>query len=155
MKTYKHNKYPIEILVFDDNSISISEINARAFCLVKDDNGNYTSSHISSKDWIEIKKVLLTTEDGVEITHKSTTVFWVDSEKLISGSINVCYIPTHDYAKIFSTKEAAEKYIAENKPVLSIKDIKDAFNNYDFDSRILVNSQIRDNLIWNINNKLK
>jgi len=75
-------------------------------------------------DVIKFKEVLFTTEDGVDIfEHKN--LFFVKNFNFIQGTCHSDSAFYHDnkkYIKLFSSKEAAEKYIILNKPCLSIND---------------------------------
>jgi hypothetical protein len=68
---------------------------------------------------------IFTTDDGVELS-EGYTCWVVDT----MWEINVRFISSNpkkvEGCKYFSTEEAAEKYIDENKPVYSKKNIKDA-----------------------------
>lgn len=75
------------------------------------------------------KEVLFTTEDGVDI-YGGDPHYPVELKyfKLHPNAHGKMYSNSNkDKFKIFSTKEAAEKYIIENKPCLSLKDLKGAF----------------------------
>ncbi len=75
-------------------------------------------------------KPLFTTEDGVEVCneHKVFHLVDTDSMELLCKS-GTQYLLWEDRPelrgryKIFSTKEAAEQYILENKPCLSLKEV--------------------------------
>ena len=77
-------------------------------------------------------KPLFTTEDGVEIRETDRPYYVVDFK--INGTAdlkrNKNFHPA-TYAKYFSTKEAAEQYILENKPCLSLNDLLEAWHNWD------------------------
>lgn len=80
---------------------------------------------IGHADWFEklatnAKKKLFTTEDGVDIVSKLEDVFVVYADFSVDFNTFAAEVPPSvippSRHKIFSTKEAAEKYIAENKP---------------------------------------
>ena len=75
--------------------------------------------------WEEIKEPLFVTEDGVD-------VFKYDYFYYVS-KYGICYkgyarelSATNKEFKYFSTPEAAKKYIDQNKPKFSVKDIEEA-----------------------------
>lgn len=80
------------------------------------------------------KQVLFTTEDGVEIkSGDKYSVVWLkdfkeSKIKMWDSTFDEIAEPLledetwSDGAKFFSTKEAAEQYILENKPCLSVND---------------------------------
>jgi hypothetical protein len=93
------------------------------------DNGNWISidcaEHISS---------IFTTYDGIDLFDKNDKVFGVfpkdnwQTNYHSGDGIPVCYcIRKEDTSWLyFSTKEIAEKYIKQNKPKFSVKDIENA-----------------------------
>ena len=95
----------------------------------------YNGSQICYSDeypefWEEIKEPILTTEDGYEIFEGDKVYFVEIGEYLHKGceivnSYKNNYILDKDF-KFFKTKENAEKYIYENKPEFSRKQILDA-----------------------------
>lgn len=93
----------------------------------------------------EIKEPLFVTDDGVEI-HENAEYYPValftqlggnDSFEAFTISAHDCKaVPDSEFKflnfekfKFFSTKQAAKKWIEENKPVFSRKQIMDAFDN--------------------------
>jgi hypothetical protein len=78
----------------------------------------------AASDYINKNKVLFTTEDGVGIK-KDEVVYVVDGR--LNGIDMISNFVPKDYPtmKAFSTSEAAEDYIIENKYALSIKDFWD------------------------------
>lgn len=75
--------------------------------------------------WEEVKEPLFVTEDGVD-------VFKYDYFYYVS-KYGICYkgyarelSATNKEFKYFSTPEAAKKYIEQNKPRFSVKDIEEA-----------------------------
>lgn len=124
-KRYKHKKTG-QIFRYDNELASMSQ------CSYALETGVITlPSYIveDSCDFEELKEVLFITEDGVEIVDKSTVIYyvWKDSSFSVGGivfsastaatssqSLNVLY---------FSSKEARDNYVKENKPLLSKKDI--------------------------------
>ena len=85
-------------------------------------NRKYFSTKQAAQEYIDSKKVLFTTEDGVDIKNGQKAYY------LHKGFYTVCeaITPTgHESYLWFSTKEVAEKYVLMNEPKLSINDIKD------------------------------
>lgn len=77
----------------------------------------------------EIKKVpgaLFVTEDGVEIFDEFQEIFGVNLKDYMAYSTEISSIRNKHLNKFFSTKKAAEKYIDENKPIYSKKQVKEA-----------------------------
>jgi len=68
----------------------------------------------------EVKPLLFTTEDGVDITDPKQVVYGIDDEfnllwgHAVTGGVS---------GRRFSTKEAAEQYIIDNKPCLSRNEV--------------------------------
>jgi hypothetical protein len=82
----------------------------------------------------KIKKPLFTTEDGIDI-YEGDTIHQIrletfDYHSYIWGTINGKNGIPFDGFKMFSIKEKAEEYILENKPCLSIKDVKYYLDNH-------------------------
>lgn len=84
--------------------------------------------------WEEIieKKLLFTTEDGIDIFEEGVKVFTVDRDfNFAIDKIKICkpfdknYPLKHWYkgTKIFSSQEASDNYILMNKPCLSIAEV--------------------------------
>lgn len=76
-------------------------------------------------DWaVHYKKPILITEDGVELFEGDVVYYVLISDRYIiySNPVNK-YDGGNPNYKYFSTKKAAEKYIEENKPRFSKKDI--------------------------------
>jgi dipeptidase len=76
----------------------------------------------------EEKKVLFTTEDGVDIK-EGEQYFNVNEKYWRVEGVHYClklnYETYHKSDKCFSTKEKAEEYILFHKPCLSLKEVKD------------------------------
>lgn len=79
----------------------------------------------NSNDWVEVKEPLFVTEDGVN-------VFKYDYFYYVS-KYGICYkgyarelSATNKEFKYFSTPEAAKKYIDQNEPKFSAKDVEEA-----------------------------
>lgn len=70
------------------------------------------------------KPVLFTTEDGVEYRDSLTDYYEVRDFKHSGRCNGMSWYRPENGNKYFSTSEAAEQYILENKPFLSIKDIE-------------------------------
>ena len=66
-------------------------------------------------EWAEIIKPKFTTYDGVDV-FEGDMIWCVDPENNYSVDNDVCYIGDDSDLKYFSTEEAAQKYIDENKP---------------------------------------
>jgi len=79
-----------------------------------------------SCDWEEVKEVLFTTEDGVEITDPQATIYLVypDSLRPTTLPLQVIFDAPSIPRVCFSSIEARNKYVRENKKTLSIKDIE-------------------------------
>lgn len=143
----EHSVLPLQITkikrLFDDEDFSIGDrvtYNYKAnyaswiidnFLLRSDgkilarSNNNYICEIIS-----EIKKapeVLFVTEDGIEI-FEGDSYFRVRLDTLEILKSNENWVSSLKLIKYFSTKEAAEKYIDENKPKYSKKEIKEALS---------------------------
>jgi hypothetical protein len=103
-------------------------------------NGNFTVWVVAGNDISQVsiginellkkaKPFLFTTEDGVDIFEGDTSVM-LPKNKLSSSEITCSEKYKGGQRNIylyFSTKEAAEKYIDENKPKFSKKQIKEIF----------------------------
>lgn len=83
------------------------------------------STEQAAKYYIKYKKVLFTTEDGADV-YKGDVVYSVHQPTLKQVNCSKNYIGDDPYLSYFSTKEAAQKYIDENKLKYSIKDIREA-----------------------------
>jgi len=70
------------------------------------------------------KPVLFTTEDGVEIRSGQTVCYVLPNFETKNWTPSGYDNKISEELKYFSTPEAAEQYILENKPFLSIKDIE-------------------------------
>jgi hypothetical protein len=80
----------------------------------------YYLSQINLAPKEEQKPILFTTEDGVEIIDGERMLFYVSQFRIRERKAkNMVHIDN----KRFYKKEAAEQYILENKPCLSVKDI--------------------------------
>ena len=86
----------------------------------------------NSNDWEEIKEPLFITEDGVEIFEGD--IYWLATLNGVFGELplishkNIDLKAFKKEVKYFSTKESAEKYIEQNKPRFSVKDIENALH---------------------------
>jgi hypothetical protein len=97
---------------------------------------------------------LFTTEDNVEIFEGD--IFWfVDTMWNIGmGKATSAHKHISEY-KTFSTKEAAEKYVDENKPVFSRKQIEQSFNYMGVGNKNpFIFDRIKDSLMSILDNKL-
>ena len=72
----------------------------------------------------KIKKPLFTTEDGVDI-FENDEVYFVNKIGDVFHTNHLKIKKYQSHLLYFSTKEAAEEYILMNKPVLSLKEIKE------------------------------
>jgi hypothetical protein len=74
-----------------------------------------------------LKTPLFTTEDGVDI-YKGTTFYEVSTERWDVLAESEPHKPPYDqYYKYFSNKYNAERYVLLNKPVLTMKEVLDAY----------------------------
>lgn len=122
-------------------------------CIIQEftieNNKIYVNRHYASgnknyilENWVKFvtKQPLFTTEDGVDIYDINKDKFYwvifkdnnnvnrVDKLWEICEIKNYCYFRYEpEYEKYFSTKKAAEEYIIENKPCLSLKNVKDNY----------------------------
>lgn len=81
--------------------------------------------------WQEVKEPLFVTEDGVEIYDNKEMVYYINCDEFFYvGWQYVCYIDSSKASPymIFSTREAAEEWIKENKPRFSEKQVLDAIS---------------------------
>jgi hypothetical protein len=102
-------------------------------------NNNCPLSAVYDKDWFshdyvttlkKPKTPLFTTEDGVEV-FEGDRCWYVNFLLILCGGNPIGMVGTkHNKFKWFSTKEAAEKYIEENKPKYSEKDMLDFADKY-------------------------
>lgn len=102
------------------------------------------------------EELLFTTDDNVDIYH-GDSYWYVKPENNYSITKSIAYKGLNSSRKIegildFSTKKAAEEYVIENKPFLSLKDIDDCYS-YPKGSRLYNN--LKTNLIETIKIKLK
>ena len=104
------------------------------------DNGMYTYVGLPLDKWVKSKKVLFTTEDGVNVfkgdkiwyyIHNNTTLY----ESIASTDYHNGTISKYIY---FSTKKAAENYIICNKPCLSFNDVWNISNNKSSDNHYVI-----------------
>lgn len=110
-KKYKHKKTGLIFNYAETTYVSQGGTTVLPIWLVK-----------GSDDWEEVEEVLFTTEDGVEITSLGTTVYWTDASfRTHWGTFG--YAQHIKYVPIFSSLEARDKYILENKPLFSVIDI--------------------------------
>jgi hypothetical protein len=86
-----------------------------------------SSTHGFYSDLHKYKELLFTTEDGVEIFEGDTFFFILEDWKVIENTNGKLYGHTETKPR-FSTKKAAEKWIDENKPMFSKKQINYALN---------------------------
>ncbi len=109
---------------------------------------------------VEDKPVLFTTEDNQPVymgeTYWKVTILdqcWKANETVMREEL----ANPPSYFKYFSTKEAAEQYILENKPCLSVKDVMGFFRAY-FETKNSMNpthGEIRDAMIEVAKQKFK
>ena len=79
----------------------------------------------NSNDWEEIKEPLFVTEDGVDV-FKYDYFYYVSRDGICYKGYARELSATNKEFKYFSTPEAAKKYIDQNKPKFSVKDIEEA-----------------------------
>lgn len=84
--------------------------------------------------WEEVKEPLFVTEDGVEVTNKDTEVKLVNPVTLASVVIKA--YQWDGTRKVFFFEKNAIKYIDENKPIYSKKQIKNAIEKAIYDSTL-------------------
>lgn len=95
--------------------------------------------------WEEVKEPLFITTDGVKIYSEDHAWIVYDNFTLSEG-VFFTKVKMFDSLKYFSTKEKAESYIKENKPVYSKKQLLDKIEEiykklsieFEFDSRATV-----------------
>lgn len=88
--------------------------------------GNIPSWAIeNSNDWVEIKnkEILFTTVDGVDVK-EGDIYYWVINSFHIREFVAEIGIGDKGENRWFAKKENAEQYVLENKPAVSLKDIK-------------------------------
>jgi hypothetical protein len=136
MKKFKHRKTG-EIATYQDGILKSS-----GFCVE-------IGVEPSSKFWEEIveKQPLFITEDGIDI-YEGDEIFIVNKSFNIGFSKGVKY-NNHKDNKFFSSLESVQNYIIENKPCLSLKEVKDCYN------YAPKNSPLYDDLINNLELKIK
>lgn len=106
---------------------------------------------LNINELIKDKQPLFITEDGISIFNGDWFLrlnpisFKITPVKTTALSSNLCL----NGELAFSTKEAAKNYILENKPCLSLKDVKDCYN------YAPKGSPLYDNLIDNLKLKIK
>jgi hypothetical protein len=104
---------------------------------------------------VKDKEALFTTEDGVKIYDYSKSLFAI-IKKDKSFYIHENFIganPSEHY--YFSTKEAAEQYIIENKPCLSVLELFSCYDGTHYKQPILRDSSLYIKLIEKVKQKLK
>ena len=82
--------------------------------------------------WEEIKQPLFKTHDGVDVFNYNIELWYIEFRNYTSFSNNDnrhIEISSGVSNNVFSTKEAAETWIDENKPVFSKKIIRDVIDN--------------------------
>lgn len=127
MKRYKHRKTGLifKIMAVNQRNYYVEESKASGFIdmipafLVED-----------SCDFEELKEVLFVTEDGVEITDGKTILYYLYQNDLkSSGKIalenSAVKMVQSPLALYFSSTETRTKYVEENAPLLSKKDVMD------------------------------
>ena len=73
--------------------------------------------------WEEVKKPILTTEDGVDLYDRDDYWYVYLANYDIHKSIVSIYSETHSTSKTFSTRQAAKDYVNLHKPKFSKQDI--------------------------------
>ena len=104
---------------------------------------------------VKDKEVLFTTEDGFDVvTYQNLFVVELPSYS-ISNIVKLDGIK-HDGSLYFSTKEAAEQYILENKPCLSLNDLLGVWDTSGLnEGRYYGNSPLYKNFLQKVKEKLK
>jgi len=87
------------------------------------------SSFEAREAWIDanIPKVLLTTEDGVEVTDKDFWLYGLDCNFIILGAYT-SMAPNFINTKWFSTKEKRDEYVLMYKPLFSLNEVLSHYN---------------------------
>lgn len=93
-------------------------------------NGHPSNGYCNINGLSKLPQPILVTSDGVEITEPTAL-------HIVSENWNICEIVKvnikeqldFDHRGVFSTREAAEEYILNNRPLLSLNDVKDAIGN--------------------------
>lgn len=129
----------VQIIPIDSIRISIYNDNIGLCGSLK----NKSFSNYPLKYAKKSKQKLFTTEDGIDI-YENDKYYSISSDyNLIIIALIANGHDDNDYrGKRFSTKEAAEKYIIENKPCLSINDIKNNYNGLHGNLEKLVKSRL-------------
>jgi len=94
-------------------------------CRSDNDAYKWFSTKQKAEEYIAKSKPILTTVDGVDIK-VGDECYWIYKLSFqshgIHGPINLAYSPNNSDLLFFSTKEAAQKYIDENKVYFTTKD---------------------------------
>lgn len=90
--------------------------------VVINENGTYGTYRFPYK-FYHVKKSLFTTEDGVELFDGDSYYRVLGDFTLSKFTINKTFSNSYAGAKFFSTSVVAKKYIKQNKPILSLKDL--------------------------------
>lgn len=82
----------------------------------------------------QIKEPIFVTFDGVEIFDKYSKLYSVRKtdyrlESLILSEADMGFLNASEYYIYLSSKQAAEKWISENTPMFSVKQLNDAIDN--------------------------
>lgn len=89
-------------------------------------NGHLSNGYCNINGLSKLPQPILVTSDGVEITEPTAL-------HIVSENWNICEIVKvnikkqldFDHRGVFSTREAAEEYILNNRPLLSLNDVKE------------------------------
>ena len=112
-KTY-HN------VMLGNITISKFTIDANVIMVWMEGRSDLPACQISSLQ--PIATTILTTHDGVQVFEGDKTVFGVNLKYGLYGiKSSIALLPEGKY---FSTEQAAQTYIAENKPMFSLKDVE-------------------------------
>lgn len=78
-------------------------------------------------------KVIFRTEDGVDITDNSTEVWLVTREHLtwFNDTYKLSSIWSMDHYYIFSSREAQQEFLLNNRPLLTLKEVDDLLFKWD------------------------
>ena len=123
-----------------EEGMEIGQGDRRSLELYSPCNGKYTDYYIPVYDvknfpefWEEVKEPLFVTEDGKDI-YRGDDFWFVDNLWYVGkGRVtHPVFKPLYGY-KQFSSKEAAEKYIEENKPLYSKKQVINVLKGFDRD----------------------
>lgn len=74
------------------------------------------------------KKVILTTQDGIDITDPEQYLYYIHSEWKVDSFKAGKLTNVHNTVKIFSSEAKRDEYILNSKPLLNLTEVKSALN---------------------------